>query len=132
MRMPDTLGLPEEEEEAFLILRAFARNEPVELSQFTTTFVKSSANATVIPERFRKEMMLRMEHQNSTARLFGTSIRIGPSRIQLDRAKVVQLAATMRKFREAPMGAGVTIRLRPLVPVRFELVNRSALLPSAV
>jgi hypothetical protein len=126
--MPATLQLPRSEEEAFLILRALALNEPLELTRFTATFIKCPENATVIPQQFRDEIVLRMEHENSTATLFGTPIRLGPTRIQIDRAKVIQLSVTMKKFTKAKMGANVPIPLRPLVPVRFELVDRTALL----
>jgi hypothetical protein len=39
------------------------------------------------------------------------------------------MSATMKKFTKAKMGTGVPIPFRPLVPVRFELVDRTALLP---
>lgn len=93
--------------------------------------IKSPENATVVPEQFGCEIVLRMEHENPTAALFGTPIRLGPIRIHIDRAKVIQLAATMKKFTKAKMGASVPIPLRPLVPVRFELVDRAALSPSS-
>jgi len=45
----------------------------------------------------------------------------------VDRAQVIQISATMKRFTNAKMGTAVPIRLRPLVPVRFELVDRAAL-----
>jgi hypothetical protein len=127
--MPATLKLAREEEETFMILRALALNEPLELDRFTATLTKCPENATVVPQQFRDEIILRMEHENSTATLFGTPLRLGPMRIQIDRAKVIQMSATMKKFTKAKMGTGVPIPFRPLVPVRFELVDRTALLP---
>lgn len=109
----------------------FMRTRSQTSDLFTATFTKGPENATVIPQQFRGEIVFRMEHQNSIATLFGASIRLGPSRIQVDRAKVIQLAATMKKFTKAKMGANVPILLRPLVPVRFELVDRAALLPAS-
>jgi hypothetical protein len=67
--------------------------------------------------------VVRLEHENANATLFGVPIRLGPTRIQVDRAQVIQLSATMKKFTNAKMGTAVPIRLRPLVPVRFELVE---------
>jgi hypothetical protein len=82
-----------------------------------------------VPQQFRSEIVLRLEHENSNATLFGTPIRLGPTRIQVDRAQVIQLSATMKKFTNAKMGTAVPIPLRPLVPVRFELVDRAAATP---
>jgi hypothetical protein len=126
--MPHSLRLPKNEEEAFLILRALALNEPLELTRFTATFTKCPENAAVISTQFGGEFLLRTEHQNSTATLFGTPVRLGPTRIQMDRAKVLQLTATMKKFAKAKMGDNIPIPFRPLVPVRFELVDRASLL----
>jgi hypothetical protein len=127
--MPSTLKLPRDEEETFMILRAFALNEPLELTRFTASFIKCPENATVVPQQFRNEIVVRLEHENANATLFGVPIRLGPTRIQVDRAQVIQLSATMKKFTNAKMGTAVPIRLRPLVPVRFELVDYAALLP---
>jgi len=127
--MPASLKLSNDEEQTFMILRALALNKALEINRFTTTFIKCPENAKVVPQQFRDEIVLRLEHQDSTATLFGTPIRLGPTRIQIDRAKVIQLSATMKKFTKVKMGMGVPIPLRPLVPVRFELVDRGDLLP---
>ena len=74
----------------------------------------------VVPEQFREEMALRFEHPNSVATLFGTNIQVGPTRIQIDRAEVIELSATMKRFNEAKIGTAVPFSFRPLVPVRFE------------
>ena len=121
--MPTTLKLTREEEETFMILRALALNEPLEVDRFTATFTKCPENAMVVPQQFRDEIVLRMEHEDVNATLFGAYIRVGPTRILIDRAKVIQFAATMKKFITARMGANIPIQLHPLVPIRFELVG---------
>lgn len=126
--MPSTLTLPPDEEEAFMLLRAFALNEPLELNRFTPTLIKSPENATIVPQQFRDEIVLRLEHENSTAVLFGTTIRLGSTKIQMDRVEVLQFSNTMKRFSGAKMGEAVPIPLRPLVPVRFEIVEPKALL----
>jgi hypothetical protein len=126
--MPATLKLTREEEETFMILRALALNEPLDLERFTPTFTKSPENAMVVPQQFRDDFVLRIENENVNATLFGTHIRVGPTRILIDQAKVIQPTATINKFVKAKMGASIPIPLRPLLPVRFELVDRSALL----
>lgn len=126
--MPFTLTLPHDEEEDFMLLKAFALNEPLELNRFTATLIKSPENATIVPQQFRDEIVLRLEHENSTAVLFGTTIRLGSTRIQMDRVEVIQFSNTMKRFSDAKMGEAVPIPLRPLVPVRFEIVEPAALL----
>ena len=92
--------------------------------------MKSVQNADLVPQRFRDEMVFRMEHEAANAKLFGTQIKLGPTVIQIDRAKVEGLAETLHRFENARMGTAVPISLRPLVPVRFQAVERASLLAS--
>jgi hypothetical protein len=128
--LPDVTGFSDDDEETFRLLRAIARDEPLDLSNFTTRLMKSVQNADLVPQRFRDEMVFRMEHEAANAKLFGTQIKLGPTVIQIDRAKVEGLAETLHRFENARMGTAVHISLRPLVPVRFQAVERASLLAS--
>ena len=117
-----------DEEETFRILRALALNEPMNLKNFTTRLIKSAENAAVVPQQFREEMVFRMEHDSVKATLFGTNIDVGPTVIQIERAKVERLPETLQAFAKAKMGTAVPISLRPLSPVQFQSVKPELLL----
>ncbi len=128
--MPDTLEMTRDAEETLLMLRAFALGEPLELDGFRNSLIKSAENATLVPQQFSEEIAFRMEHENATAMLFGTPIRLGPTAIHVGRAEVVKFSETMQRFAKAKMGTSVPIALRPLMPVHFDLIERKALLSS--
>lgn len=129
--LPEATGFTDDDEETFRLLRAIARNEPLDLSNLTTRLIKSAENADLVPQQFRDEMVFRMEHEAASAKLFGTQIKLGPTVIQIDRAKVEGLAETLQRFENSRIGTPVAISLRPLVPVRFQAVERTSLLSSS-
>jgi hypothetical protein len=103
-------------------------SQPLNLTNLTSRLIKSPENANLVPQQFRDEMVVRIEHESATAKLFGTQINIGASVIQIDRARVERLPETLQRFAEAKMGTPVPISLRPLTPVNFLLVDRTSLL----
>jgi len=128
--LPERSSFSADDEETFRILRAFALSEPMDLTNLTCRLIKSPENAELVPQQLREETMFRMEHESATASLFGTQMSLGPTVIQVDRAKVERLPETLKVFVKAEIGSAVPISLRPLVPVRFLLVDRASLLSS--
>lgn len=128
--LPEATGFSADDEETFRILRALALEEPLKLSRLRTTLIKSPENVELVPQQFQEEMVFRMEHKSARARLFGTDIVLGPTVVQIDHAKVEDLAGTLQRFAKAKMGAAVLISLRPLTPVRFLLVDAASLFSS--
>jgi hypothetical protein len=128
--LPEATAFSLDDEETFRILRAFTLSEPLDLANFTSRLIKSPENVDLVPQQFRDEMMFRMEHEGAIARLFGTQIKLGPTVIQIERAKVEGLVETLQRFAGAKMGTAVPISLRPLTPVQFLLVDRASLLSS--
>ena len=98
------------------------------MTNFRTKLVKSPENADLFRRQFREEMFgFRIEHENPKAKLFGTQIDLGPTVIQIDRARVEGFHRTVRRFKRAKMGDAVPISLLPLAPVHFLLADRASL-----
>lgn len=123
--LPDGADFDDEAEKGFMMLRAFVRNQPLSLEDYTMNLVKSKENEELLPEQLKPELVFWVQHDNATANLFGTEFSVGPCGIHIERAAVKDLEKTIARFRKAKIGETVRISVRPLTPVRF------LLLPSA-
>ena len=126
--LPEENGISSDDEESFCVLRSLALSQPLNLTNFRTKLVKSPENADLFRRQFREEMFaFRIEHENPKAKLFGTQIDLGPTVIQIDRARVEGFPETVWRFKRAKMGDAVPISLQPLAPVHFLLADRASL-----
>ena len=128
--LPSSEGFTSDDEETFKILRALALRQPLDIETFTIQLVKSEENAKLVQQQFRQEMVFRFEHESVKASLFGTPIDVGPTLIEMERARVEDVEDTLALFDRTELGSAVPIRIHPLTPVRFSLVERSALISS--
>lgn len=120
--LPPPENFTAEDEEAFHLLRAFATGRPIHLSEFAMSIVKSSENAELLPSTLPEVAAFRTQHESFVASLFGTRVEVGACAVQIDKARVKDLEQTISTFRQAQIGQDVRIVLRPLVPVRYELL----------
>lgn len=126
--LPEDDAFGPADEETFRILRAFTLGEPLELENFRSNLIKTTENSRLVSSNLSEEMAFRLEHESATATLFGTHIDLGPTIIQIDRARINDLSMTIQNFSRAEIGAAVPISLTPLTPVHFRLTDRASLL----
>jgi hypothetical protein len=123
LTLPDPETFTEDDEKAFLMLRAFATNGTMQLGNVTVTVVKSDENAQLFPEQLAELTVFRVEYADYRATLFGTELHSGPCAIQVDQAEVKNFAQTIAQFRKAAIGEAVTLSLRPVAPVKYLLLG---------
>jgi len=126
-----TLRLPEkiekEDSENIHFIKKFMENGTIEFATLSIVITKPAENQDTLPQYLSNgKGFYRLEHrQENPPRLFGTPIDMG--RVVIDtEAEVSNLAATLKRFAKAKVGAGVRIVLKPLGPVRVSLSSANA------
>lgn len=123
LRLPEEMS--NEDAAAIELLSHYLDGGGVSADDLTFVLEKSVENADLVPRELTQEMRIRIERPNHMPRpvLFGQVVDTGPCALQVDRAQVKDLSAILDAFRNAAIGDGVKISVRPLSPLRFLLLG---------
>jgi hypothetical protein len=110
------------------LLVTFSGNQLVAVDRLQVcraSFTKSAENASNFPELIRRGGAFRIQHETIEPKpiVFGTPISTGPCAMTVDQAEFENLEVTIDAFQKAGIGDSVPIKIKPLVPVRFELLK---------
>jgi hypothetical protein len=125
VKLPLPGDISEQDLDSLLLLKTFVEGGTLPVNNISLVIGKSEENRETFPKLIVTEGAYRLEHQRQTPspKLFGIEIDTGPCVICVDRARVKNLAETIRRFNEAEIGAGVPVSLEPLAPVRLMLLD---------
>jgi hypothetical protein len=121
LKVPDTLA--NEDFVTITLLKAYLENGTIEINDFSLTIVKSEENKESLPELLasgKGVFAIPRPQHDPPPKLFGTTVFTGPVTVVAE-AEVKDLPATLEAFRQAAIGHGVKISLRPLAPARLSL-----------
>ena len=100
-------------------------NSQLELDNISVVVVKSEENRELLPRLFasgRGTFRFENMQSNTPLKLFGIDIDTGPLTVDGD-LEISDLTATLQRFQEAEIGAGVKMSFKPLAPVRVSLLS---------
>jgi len=120
--------MTEDDQHSIELLKRFVEGGTEEVTSMEATFEKSAENESTFPDLIRQHGAFRIQHDHLEPKpvIFGTPIYTGPCAMTFERFEVEELEATIDAFRKAKIGDGVPIRIKPLLPARFELLVAEA------
>jgi hypothetical protein len=110
------------------LLKRYIDNGTEEVDNISLVLTKTAENKDSLPELFASgKGMFAITHLrlDPPPTLFGTAIDTGPVMMAAE-AEIKDLTSVLQSFREAAIGSGVRVSLRPLTPLRFSLMPRAA------
>jgi len=110
--------------DSLLLLRTYLAGGTLPADSIEIVLEKNEENSETVPELLAGEKWFRIEidHHRPPPKLFGLEINTGRCAITAEKSVVEDLAETVKRFRDADIGQGVPINIRPTRPVKLELL----------
>jgi len=132
INLPETGVVTQQDHESVRHLYALATGGTLSIDDISTILVKTVENSKMFPKGFRQALPFRIVYESATFKLFGSEIHIGAWMMVLGKAEFVCPDRILHDFESAEIGDGISVSIRPLVPVRMFLLTSQESLPSQI